>query len=187
MKEYFADSETRPYLKVKEVEIIIRMDLLSMEPNIKYGNYELLLEKDWIKVYVTIPRINTSGKPLHRMELSASDSQVHKLLRIYKRVAENERLQLRDSQGRLYQVEYFSVQKRNSIYITGDFLVKETNEMLCYQCSLYDGTRITGYSIEQKREGIRWVYLDMHETTFRDSCKFLQSVEKGEVLIEEIL
>jgi hypothetical protein len=179
--------ETRPYLKVKEVEIIIRMDLLSMESNIKYGNYGLLVEDDWIKFYVTLPRINTSGKPLHRMELSSSDKQIHKLLRIYRRVAENGKLKLRDSTGMVYQVEYCSVHKRNSFYITGDFLLKETKEMFCYQCSLYDGTKITGCLVEQKREGIRWAYLDMNETTYKESCKFLQSVEKGEVLLEQIL
>ncbi|HEX3075745.1 MAG TPA: hypothetical protein VHQ24_02630, partial [Lachnospiraceae bacterium] len=88
---------------MKEVEMIIRLDLISMESVIKYGSYDLHIENDWIKVYVTIPRINTSGEALHRMEISSSEVQIHKLLRVYKRVVGNEKLQLRDTEGFIYQ------------------------------------------------------------------------------------
>lgn len=184
---YTVKMETKPYLNVKEIEVIIRVDLHSMNPQMKAGSYDLQVDQNWIKVYISFPRINTSDKPLYRMEISSSDCQINKILRVYRRIAGNVKLLLRDSLNVVHEVDYCSVQKLNRFYATGEFYVSETNEMFPFQCLLMDGTKLKGCSKELKRTGKRWVYLDMTESTVRDCCKLLEAVEGGEVILEEIL
>jgi hypothetical protein len=179
--------ENRPYLKVKEIEVIIRVDLVSMQQIIKDGHYDLQVDNDWIKVYVTLSRINTSGKPLQRMEISSSDCHINQLLRVYRRIIDHVELQLRDSLGLMYDVEYCSVHKLNLFYMTGEFLASEIKDMFTYQYMLMDGTKLMGCSMELKRAEQRWVYLDMENSTFKECCKLLEAVEGREVLLEEIL
>jgi hypothetical protein len=183
---------TREYLRIQKVEIIIRFDLVTMQPPVSYGYYEIKIDQEWVPVYVRIPRVNTAAKPVHRMEISSEDKRFSMLLRVYKRIMEDTSLYLRDSSV-IYQVEYNCLQKLNSIYVMGSFLVEKVQGepglpgLFPFLCRLSDGTELKGTAGEIKRGEERVLYLDLDGMLMKDTLRFLKELDQGELILAEIL
>ena len=180
----------REYLRIQAAEIIIRVNIAAMHPAVIEGHYEIKLDEEWISVYVSIPRIETAARLVH-MELSSADERLHALLRVYRRVTEEVSLQLRDFAGGHYQVDYNSVQKLSRIYVTGVFLTepgdKTVFDLIPFRCRLSDGTEVRGNAGETTRQRERALFLYTEDSTPREIYRLLKELERGELLLEEIL
>lgn len=183
---------TREYLRIQRAEIIIRFDLSAMQPPVRWGYYNLELDREWVQVYVSIPRVNTSAKPVHQMEISSEDKRFSALLRVYKRIMEDTSLHLKDSSGKIYRVEYNCLQRLNKIYVMGRFQDEKPYwesglpGLLPFLCRLSDGTELKGTAAEADRDKERVLSLDMSELSLKDTLRLLKELEQGELLLEEI-
>ncbi len=184
---------TREYLRIQRAEIIIRFNLAAIQPPVRWGYYDLAIDREWVPVYVNIPRVSTAAKPLHQMEISSEDKRFSALLRVYRRIMEDTGLCLRDSSGITYQVEYNCLQRLNRIYVMGRFLEEKAYwesglpGLFPFRCRLSDGTVLKGAAGEAERDKERVLYLDMSEMSVKDTLRLLKELEKGELLLEEIL
>lgn len=177
---------TEPYLWIETAEMIVRLNDIHINGAMKDGIYELFLEEKWVPVYVCIPRVNTSSKPIHCMEISSADKLLGSLLRVYRRVTEDSTgLLLRSPAGEDYSVDYSGYGRKDYLYVSGRFLRDKTEGSFPFHCQLSAQCSIAGTAGEMERQGNRLLYIK--DLTFQGATKLLQTLAEREVLLEEIL
>ncbi|WP_438448576.1 hypothetical protein [Gorillibacterium sp. sgz5001074] len=177
---------TEPYLWIDTAEMIIRLTDIRLDGVLKDGTYELFLEEQWIPVYVSIPRVNTSSKPMRVMEISSADTRLGSLLRVYRRVTdESDDLLLRGPAGEVHSVGYSGYGLRDYLHVSGRFLRDKTEGSFPFLCQLSALCSMEGTAGEMERQGNRMLYIK--DLTFRETTKLLQALAEREVLLEEIL
>ncbi|MNC08029.1 hypothetical protein D3C75_556000 [compost metagenome] len=176
---------TEPYLWIETAEMIVRLNDIHIHGVMKDGAYQLFLEGQWIPVYASIPRVNTSSKPIHCMEISSADKRLGSLLRVYRRVTEDSSaLLLRSLAGEEYSVGYSGYGLKDYLYVSGRFLHGKTGGSFPFQCQLSAQSSIAGTAGEMERQGNRLLYIG--DLSFRETTKLLQALAKRAVLLEEI-
>lgn len=177
---------TEPYLWIETAEMIVRLNDIRPDGVMKDGTYDLYLEEQWVPVYVSIPRVNTSSKAIYCMEISSADKRLGSLLRVYRRVTEGSPgLLLRSPAGENYSVEYSGYGRKDYLYVSGRFLRDKTEGSFPFQCQLSAPCSIAGTAGEMERQGNRLLYIK--DLTFQETTNLLHTLAEREVLLEEIL
>ncbi|SFB72353.1 hypothetical protein SAMN05421780_101107 [Flexibacter flexilis DSM 6793] len=177
--------QTIPYLYILRIETIIRLDDIEIQGIVKDGEYELEIDQQWIPVYVCIPRINTSSKPIYRMEISSANKWISNVLKVYRRVTGDSKIKLKNSDGNIFNVHYKTCGKSNGVYVSGYFEKEPETESFPFRCRLTGHEYISGIATETNRFPKRYLHLD--GLTISQTLMLIENLQFRDVLLEEVL